>query len=64
MAMMPCSYVPTTRKEGAITNLKEKATYQGIMNTKHSWQTRATVKYIFFYFQNRLECFFYVIQHG
>ena len=29
MAMMPCSYVPTTRKEGAITNLKEKATVPG-----------------------------------
>ena len=26
---MPCSYVPTTRKEGAITNLKEKATVPG-----------------------------------
>lgn len=27
------------------------------MNTKHSWQTRATVKYIFFYFQTDYNAF-------
>lgn len=58
MAMMPCSYVPTTRKEGAITNLKEKATVPGNYEHQTLLANTSNCQIHFFYFQNRLQCFF------
>lgn len=55
---MPCSYVPTTRKEGAITNLKEKATVPGNYEHQTLLANTSNCQIHFFYFQNRLECFF------
>lgn len=64
MAMMPCSYVPTTRKEGAITNLKEKATVPGNYEHQTLLANTSNCQIHFFLFPKPITMLFYVIQHG